>query len=80
MREFAVLPPEAHEIVAAGQSKMRALLLKNIQAEKPKTDANTIADLITVFFSGLCIEQNLVTGRESGGRKVDALMQMIRAF
>jgi len=78
MREFAVLPPEAHEIVADSLMQIKRLLIKNIQAEGTKTDPAGIAEIVMTFFSGICIEQNLKGSKGSTNRKIESLMQMIR--
>jgi TetR/AcrR family transcriptional regulator, copper-responsive repressor len=78
MREFAILPQKAHEIIARNRAEMKELLLKNIRAEKPKTDPTVLAELISTFFSGLCVEQNLDRKRPSTEREIRALMTAMR--
>jgi AcrR family transcriptional regulator len=79
MREFAILPQRAHEIIARSQAEMKELLLKNIRAEKPRTDPVVLAELISTFFSGLCVEQNLDNRkRPSTDREIRALMKALR--
>jgi AcrR family transcriptional regulator len=56
------------------------LCMRNIEAEKPATDAAAIADLVTVFFTGICTEQNLKGSKESFSRKVDNFMLAIQAL
>src|ERR1700726_3809858 len=55
MREFAILPGEAHAIVAQSRAGLKRLLVKNIQAEESKMDPELVAEMVLVFFSGLCI-------------------------
>jgi hypothetical protein len=55
MRELAVLPTEAQEIISSSQRKLTRLLTKNIEAEDPKLDASIIADVVLTFFHGFCI-------------------------
>lgn len=78
MREFAILPHKAHEIVAKNRAEMRQLLINNIQAEKPQTDPGVLADLISTFFSGLCVEQNLEGKRTATEQRIGALMKVLR--
>src|SRR5689334_3402443 len=39
MREFAILPPEAVGIIIQGRSKLKQLIAKNIEVERPKMNA-----------------------------------------
>ena len=78
MREFAILPQKAHEIIARNRAEMKALLIKNIEAEKPETDPGVLADLISTFFSGLCMEQNLEGKRPVTEREIRVLMKALR--
>jgi AcrR family transcriptional regulator len=80
MREFAILPPEAVEVVTRSRAKLKQLLASNIEAERPKADANSLADLVLTFFTGLSMEQNLKASRASVVRKIDDLMNVIRAL
>jgi len=78
MREFAILPPKAHEIVAESNAQLKRLLEKNIQAEGTKTNPRAIAEMVSTFLSGLCVEQNLKTDRASSERKIKNIMRMLR--
>ena len=78
MRELAGLPAEAREIIWSAQQKLTRLLIKNIEAEKPKLDASMIADVVLTFFHGFCIAQNLRSGKASSERKIRNLMQVVR--
>ena len=80
MREFAILPPEAHTIVAENRATLQRLLTMNIEAEKPKMDPTLIAEMVLAFFSGLCIERNLKSGKASSTRKVEGLMKVLRSL
>jgi hypothetical protein len=37
----------------------------NIEAEKPGMAPSAIAEMVLSFFSGLCIERNLKSGKDS---------------
>lgn len=80
MREFAILPDEAHAIVAENRATVQRLLATNIEAEKPRMDPHLIAEMVLAFFSGLCIEHNLKSGKASSARKIESLMQMLRSL
>ena len=80
MREFAILPDKAHAIVAENRATLQRLLAMNIEAEKPRMDPRLIAELVLAFFSGLCIEQNLKSGKASSARKIESLMKMLRSL
>ena len=78
MRELAILPPAAIEMLGHGRVQLRQLIAKNIEAEKPKADVNDLAGMVLTFFAGLSVEQNLKSSRAATGRKVDNLMQVLR--
>jgi hypothetical protein len=52
----------------------------NIEAEKPTMDPRLIAEMVLSFFSGLCIERNLKSGKASSARKIESLMEMLRGL
>jgi len=80
MREFAILPAEAHAIVAENRARVQRLLAINIEAEKPKMAPDAIAEMVLSFFSGLCIERNLRSGKDASTRKIDSLMKVLRSL
>ena len=80
MREFAILPHKAHAIVAENRTRLQGLLARNIEAEKPRMDPRLIAEMVLSFFSGLCIEHNLKSGKASSTRKIESLMQVLRSL
>ena len=80
MREFGILPDEAQAIVAQNRATTKRLLVKNIEAEGSKMDPEAIAEMVLVFFSGLCIEHNLKSGRNSRARKIESLIKVLRSF
>jgi AcrR family transcriptional regulator len=79
MREMAILPQEARLIVEKGMKPIRRLLISNIEAEKATMDASGLADMAMTFYSGLSIEQNLTTNRQSGLKRIEMFMQTMRA-
>jgi AcrR family transcriptional regulator len=80
MRELAILPPAAIEILGHSRVQLKQLIAKNIEAEKPKADVNDLAGMVLTFFTGLSVEQNLKSSRANTGRKVDNLMQVLRSL
>ena len=78
MREFAILPPEAVGIIIRSRSKLKQLNAKNIEVERPKMNADSLAELILTFFTGLSMEHNLSSSRFSIARKIDDLMNIVR--
>jgi len=80
MREFAILPDEAHVLVAENRAALQRLLAMNIEAEKPRMDPRLIAEMVLAFFSGLCIEHNLKSSKASSARKIESLMKMLRSL
>ena len=80
MREFAILPDEAYAVVTENRALLRRLLAMNIEAEKPKMAPSAIAEMVLSFFSGLCIEHNLSSGKASSTRKIENFMTALRSL
>jgi AcrR family transcriptional regulator len=80
MREFAILPDEAYGGVTENRALLRRLIAMNIEAEKPKMAASAIAEMVLSFFSGLCIERNLKSGRTSSTQNIDNFMTALRSL
>ncbi len=80
MREFAILPPEAVGIITRSRSKLKQLIAKNIEVERPKMNADSLAELVLTFFTGFSMEHNLSSSRPSISRKIDDLMKIVRTL
>jgi AcrR family transcriptional regulator len=80
MRELAILPPAAIEMLGRGRVQLKQLIARNIEAEKPKLAVEDLAGMVLTFFAGLSVEQNLKSSRAAIGRKVDNLMQVLRSL
>jgi AcrR family transcriptional regulator len=78
MREFAILPEEAYGVVTENRALLERLLALNIEAEKPRMAPSAIAEMVLSFFSGLCIERNLKSGKASSTRKIENFMTALR--
>src|SRR5882724_1247578 len=79
MRELNSLPPEARKVIVDSRAKLKHLLKANIASENPKMDVDMICDLVSVFFSGICIEANLNVDRSRAREKIKNFIQMLRA-
>jgi TetR/AcrR family transcriptional regulator, copper-responsive repressor len=80
MREFAILPDEAYGVVKENRALLQRLLAMNIETEKPKMAPSAIAEMVLSFFSGLCIERNLKSGKASSTRKIENFMTALRSL
>jgi len=80
MRECAILPREAIDLVTRSRSNLKQLLAKNIEAERPKMNPESLAELVLTFFTGLSMEHNLSLSRRSIVRKVEDLMSIVRTL
>jgi hypothetical protein len=80
MREFAILPDEAYRVVTENRAQLQRLLAMNIEAEKPRMAPSAIAEMVLSFFSGLCIEHNLKSGKASSSRKIENFMTALRSL
>jgi len=80
MREFAILPDEAYGVVTENRTLLERLLAMNIEAEKPTMAPSAIAEMVLSFFSGLCIERNLKSGKTSSTRKIENFMTALRSL
>ena len=79
MRELDCLPPEARQLIVDGSAKLKKLFRANIAFEKPNMNVNSLCELISPFFSGICIEANLNPDRKRARRKIRNFMRMLRA-
>jgi TetR/AcrR family transcriptional regulator, copper-responsive repressor len=80
MREFAILPDEAYAAVTENRTLLQHLLVMNIEAERPKMAPSAIAEMVMSFFSGLCIERNLKSGKAASNRKIENFMTALRGL
>jgi TetR/AcrR family transcriptional regulator, copper-responsive repressor len=80
MREFAILPDEAYSAIAWNRTSLQHLLAMNIEAEKTMMAPSAIAELVLSFFSGVCIERNLKSGKASSTRKIENFMTALRSL
>jgi len=78
MRESAILPPAAIDILTQSRRKLKVLVAKNIEAERPETEAEDLAELVLTVFTGLRMEHNVSSSQAGVVRKVDEFMKLIR--
>src|SRR5271156_7149259 len=78
MREFAILPDEAYAVVTENRALLERLLAMNIETEKTKMAPSAIAEMVLSYFSGLCIERNMKSGKSSSTRKIKSFMTALR--
>jgi TetR/AcrR family transcriptional regulator, copper-responsive repressor len=78
MREVAILPDEAYGVVTENRALVQRLLAMNIEVEEPNMSPSAIAEMVLSFFSGLCIERNLKSGKASSTRNIDNFMTALR--
>lgn len=78
MRESAILPQEAIDIITQSRSRLKQLIAKNIEGEQPEAKANLLAELILTFFTGLRMEHNVSSSDTGFARKVAEFMKLIR--
>jgi AcrR family transcriptional regulator len=79
MRELTAAPAEARKMIVEGRAKLKRLLKANIASENPKMDVDVVCDLVSVFFSGICIEANLNSERARVRQKIRGFVQLLRA-
>jgi TetR/AcrR family transcriptional regulator, copper-responsive repressor len=80
MRESAILPREAIDLVTRSRSNLKQLLAKNIEAERPKMNPESLAQLVLIFFTGLSMQHNLTLSRRAVDRNIDDLMSILRTL
>jgi AcrR family transcriptional regulator len=80
MREFAILPDEAYGVIAVNRTSLLHFLAMNIEAENPMMAPSAIAEIVMSFFSGVCIELNLKSGKASSTRKIENFMTALRSL
>lgn len=78
MREIAILPSSAQEVLAEGRIELDRLLIENIGAEKTKMAPEALAAILSTFFSGICIELNFNANRVSAEQKVTDFLGILR--
>ena len=80
LRDIAMLPPNAQQIIDKSNAILKRLMVSNIKAELPSAaNGPLLADMVLTFFSGLCIEQNVASNQVTISRKITSFMNFLRA-
>ncbi|WP_158942244.1 TetR/AcrR family transcriptional regulator [Granulicella sp. S190] len=80
LRDVAILPPEAREIVEENDTKLKRLITINLKAGLPGVgNAGSLTEMIFTFFAGLCVEQNAQVSVAVSKRKIDQFMEFLAA-
>jgi AcrR family transcriptional regulator len=80
MRELDQLPAEARSIIIEYRNELKELWAKNIAAEKTHQSPQAIADVLSTFFSGFCINQNLKISKASLIRQVQDFVTALKSL
>lgn len=80
MRELESLPEEAREIIQRNRQELKKLLIRNISAEKSKAPPDVLADVISTFLAGVCIEQNMGHSKARSLKRVQEFMSAVKAM
>ena len=80
MRELAILPSAAIELLRQNREHLQQFVARNIEAAKPKADVNDLTDMVLTYFAGLSVGQNLQSSQASTGHEVDNLMRILRGL
>lgn len=78
LRELAQLPTEARKLIEQTRASLQAAFLKNVQAERTALPAEQVADMISTFFSGVCIEENINQSPAVLSSRIDSLMHILK--
>jgi AcrR family transcriptional regulator len=78
MKQFALLPPAAQEIVEKSRTILKELIAKNVEAEASAMKPAGLAEMILTFFTGISMEQHLKVSKATVNRKVDDFMKVLR--
>ena len=78
MRESAILPQAAIDILTQSGRKLKELVAENIEAEQSEVKVDVLAELVLTVFTGLRMEQNVGSNYAGVVRKVDEFMKLLR--
>jgi AcrR family transcriptional regulator len=78
MRESAILPQAAVDILTQSGRKLKELVAENIEAEQSEVKVDVLAELVLTIFTGLRMEQNVGSSYAGVVRKVEEFMKLIR--
>lgn len=76
LREFSTLSESIRQLLIDSHRRLLPQLAANVRAEETKLPAQVIADIVMVFFSGVCVEATLQT--PDSPDPVEHFMQAVR--
>lgn len=76
VRESAILPVKAKDLIQAHLTQVRNLLISNIEVTDFNGEAGSCADMILTFNAGLCLELN--ANKASPNKKIDVFVKMLK--
>lgn len=80
MRELDQLPAEARSMIIEYRNELKELWAKNIAAEKTHQSPQAIAEVLSTFFSGFCINQNLKISKASLVRQAEDFVEALKSL
>jgi AcrR family transcriptional regulator len=80
MRELDQLPPEARSMIIGYRDELKKVWAKNVAAETTRQSPQAIAEVLSTFFSGFCINQNLRITRASLLRQAEDFVAALKAL
>ncbi|MFL6709657.1 MAG: TetR/AcrR family transcriptional regulator [Massilia sp.] len=79
LREVAVLPAQAANLLNHSRERLTELLELNLAAATTRLPPAALAALALTFYTGLSMEQNVATTSEAGQERIASFMALLRA-
>jgi TetR/AcrR family transcriptional regulator, copper-responsive repressor len=76
IREWSIVPEEAHKALSSGREALKGLIRENLIAESVE-NADELAAVILSFFTGICLEQNMGRKRAGAVRQIDLFLKRL---
>lgn len=78
-RDLALLPFSATQVLAEAQQQLKQRLAANIAAESERFDADGLAELVLLFFYGVCTAQTLAASNDASDGRIDHFMRLLKS-
>jgi AcrR family transcriptional regulator len=79
IREMAILPDRASDIIGTAQARLKQQFSDNLAAETTSMPPEELAEMVLVFYFGVCLDQNNASASPEGtARKIANFMRMLR--
>jgi AcrR family transcriptional regulator len=78
LRELGDLPATAKTIIAEHTKRVKAALVANLKAAGTKSPAESVADLIFTFHSGMSVQQNYGISAAVASERIQNFLKLIR--